>query len=75
MYAWKLVAPGSGEPTTKEMNKNSYHFCMHHNNGIGEWVIRHPSKCGESGEHKGHPDKKDKPDSNSKEHLHLWRYF
>ena len=26
-YAWKLVPPASGEPTTKEHNKKTYHFC------------------------------------------------
>ena len=44
-YAWKLVPPASGEPTTKEHNKKTYHFCPHHNNEAGAWVIHHPSKC------------------------------
>jgi hypothetical protein len=44
-YAWKLVPPASGEPTTKEVNKKTYHFCPHHNNESGAWVIHHPSKC------------------------------
>ena len=44
-YAWKLIPPESGEPTTKEVDKKTYHFCPHHNNGIGAWVIHHPSKC------------------------------
>jgi hypothetical protein len=33
---------------------------MHHNDGIGSWVIHHPRKCENRGEHKGHPDNKDK---------------
>ena len=44
-YAWKLVPPASGEPKTKEVNKKTYHFCPHHNNECGAWVIHHPSKC------------------------------
>ena len=44
-YAWKLVPPARGEPTTKEVNKKTYHFCPHHNNESGAWVIHHPSKC------------------------------
>ena len=44
-YAWKLVPPASGEPKTKEVSKKTYHFCPHHNNDAGAWVIHHPSKC------------------------------
>ena len=44
-YAWKLVPPASGEPKTKEVNKKTYHFCPHHNNDAGAWVIHHPNKC------------------------------
>jgi hypothetical protein len=44
-YAWKLIAPASGEPTTKEVEKKTYHFCPHHNNDLGAWVIHLPSKC------------------------------
>ena len=44
-YAWKLEAPGSGEPTSKEVNSKMYHFCKNHNSGNGAWVIHHPSKC------------------------------
>ena len=44
-FAWKLEPPASGEPTTKDVDKKTYHFCPHHNNGIGAWVIHHPSKC------------------------------
>jgi predicted RNA-binding protein YlxR (DUF448 family) len=44
-YAWKLVPPETGEPRTKEVNGKTYHFCMHHNDGKGAWVIHHPDKC------------------------------
>jgi hypothetical protein len=44
-YAWKLVPPAPGEPTTKDFEKKTYHFCPNHNNGLGAWVIHHPSKC------------------------------
>jgi hypothetical protein len=44
-YAWKLIAPATGEPTTKEVGKKTYHFCPHHNSGAGAWVIHLPSKC------------------------------
>lgn len=44
-YAWKLEPPASGDPTTKDVDKKTYHFCPHHNNGIGAWVIHHPNKC------------------------------
>ncbi len=32
---WELVSPAAGKPTTKEMDKITYHFCMHHSNGAG----------------------------------------
>jgi hypothetical protein len=44
-YAWKLVAPATGEPTTKVVENKTYHFCPHHNNDLGAWVIHLPSKC------------------------------
>ena len=43
-YAWKLVPPAAGKPTTKEMDKKTYHFCMHHNNGAGAWSSQHKGK-------------------------------
>ena len=54
-YAWKLVPPEPGEPKTKEVNGKTYHFCMHHNDGKGAWVIHHPDKCDrrETKNHKG----------------------
>ena len=27
------------------MDKKTYHYCMHHNNGAGAWVIHDPNKC------------------------------
>ena len=56
-YAWKLVPPASGEPKTKEVNKKTYHFCPHHNNGVGAWVIHHPNKCDRREEKKDVPAK------------------
>ena len=44
-YAWKLVPPASGEPKSKEVNKKTYHFCPHHNEGAGLWVLHSPAKC------------------------------
>ena len=44
-YAWKLTPPAEGEPTTKEVEKKTYHFCPHHNDDKGAWVIFLPSKC------------------------------
>jgi hypothetical protein len=29
----------------KNVGKKTYHFCLHHNNRAGAWVIHHPSKC------------------------------
>ena len=52
-YAWKLVPPASGKPKTKEVNKKAYHFCPHHNNNAGAWVIHHPNKCDDRRENKG----------------------
>jgi hypothetical protein len=26
-------------------NSKTYHFCPHHHDGKGAWVIHHPSKC------------------------------
>ena len=57
-YAWKLVPPASGEPTSKTFEKKTYHFCPNHNNGLGAWVIHLPSKCENRDEG---PRKKDKP--------------
>ena len=54
-YAWKLIPPACGEPTTKEVGSKTYHFCPHHNNGAGAWVIHLPSKCD------NREGKKDKP--------------
>jgi hypothetical protein len=39
--AWKNVPPKSGDPTTKEMNGKTYHFCMWHK----AWCIHTPAKC------------------------------
>jgi hypothetical protein len=44
-YAWKLVPPVTGEPTTKVVENKTYHFCPHHNENKGAWVIHLPSKC------------------------------
>jgi hypothetical protein len=44
-YAWKLIAPTSGEPKTKMVNEKEYHFCLNHNDGKGAWVIHNPAKC------------------------------
>ena len=58
-YAWKLIPPSAGEPKTKDVNKKTYHFCPHHNNGVGAWVIHHPSVCDRRNEKKaGEPKEK-----------------
>jgi hypothetical protein len=57
-YAWKIVPPAEGEPKTKEVNKKNYHFCPHHNNGAGAWVIHHPSACDRRDDKKGEPKEK-----------------
>ena len=64
-YAWKLVPPASGEPKTKDVNKKTYHFCPHHNDGAGLWVIHHPNKC-DHREEKINAPAKDKPMSLTK---------
>jgi hypothetical protein len=56
-YAWKLVPPANGEPKTKEVNKKTYHFCPHHNEGAGLWVIHSPAKCDRREEKKDTPNK------------------
>ena len=40
-YAWKLVAPKPGEPTTKEWNKKTYHFCTNHK----AWCLHNQNDC------------------------------
>jgi hypothetical protein len=59
-YAWKLIAPAIGEPTTKEVDKKTYHFCPHHSNGLGAWVIHLPSKCDQHDAKKKEKTPKDK---------------
>ena len=44
-YAWKLVTLASSKPPTEDARKKTYHFCQHHNNGAGAWVIHHPNNC------------------------------
>ena len=57
-YAWKLIPPAAGEPKTKDVNKKTYHFCPHHNNGVGAWVIHHPNACDRRDEKKGETKEK-----------------
>jgi hypothetical protein len=49
-YAWKLVAPKPGEPTTKEWSKKTYHFCPNHQ----AWCLHKQTDCtlGGSEQHK-----------------------
>ena len=56
-YAWKLVPPASGEPKSKEVNKKAYHFCPHHNEGAGLWVLHSPAKCDRREEKTDTPNK------------------
>jgi hypothetical protein len=44
-YARTRVPPAAGESTTKDVDRKSYHFCMHHNSEAGTWVIHDPNKC------------------------------
>ena len=57
-YAWKLIPPAAGEPKTKDVNKKTYHFCPHYNNGVGARVIHHPSACDRRDEKKGETKEK-----------------
>ena len=58
-YAWKLIPPAEGEAKTKEVNSKVYHFCPHHHDGKGAWVIHHPSKCDKREVKKDKPHAKD----------------
>jgi hypothetical protein len=40
-YAWKIVAPKLGEPTTKEWSKKTYHFCPNHK----AWCLHNQTDC------------------------------
>jgi hypothetical protein len=40
-YAWKLVAPKPGEPTTKEWSKKTYQFCPNHK----AWCLHNQTDC------------------------------
>ena len=64
-YAWKLLPPADGEAKTKEVNSKTYHFCHHHHDGKGAWVIHHPSKCDKR------DVKKDKPHTTDSKILSL----
>jgi hypothetical protein len=39
-FAWKSVAPKSGEPTSKEMRGKTYHWCTHHPQPM--WALHSP---------------------------------
>jgi hypothetical protein len=54
-YAWKIVAPKPGEPTTKEWNKKTYHFCPNHkawclHNQTEDCTLRNSTQPKTSGE-------------------------
>jgi hypothetical protein len=40
-FAWKDVAPKSGEPTTKVMGGKTYHWCTHHDKP--QWTLHNPN--------------------------------
>ena len=42
---WKLKPPAEGSPKTKVVNGKTYHFCLNHNDGKGQWTIHLPSAC------------------------------
>jgi len=47
--AWKWVPPKASEPKTKEINKRTFYWCVHHQHKEtkkqGMWVAHDPSKC------------------------------
>jgi hypothetical protein len=52
VFAWKDVAPKSGDPLTKTFKGKTYHWCTNHENS--QWTLHNPNSfpnlC------KGHPD-------------------
>jgi hypothetical protein len=44
-YEWKEKAPKSGAPHTKKQDGKTYHWCPHHRNGKGKWVLHTISEC------------------------------
>ena len=44
-YAWKNKPPKEGAPTTRQWGGKTYHWCTHHNDGKGKWVLHKPSEC------------------------------
>jgi hypothetical protein len=39
--SWKKKPPKEGEPTTKQVQNNTWHWCLDHL----AWVLHHPSEC------------------------------
>jgi len=55
---WKFVVPANGAPKTKTKGDKTYHWCLHHNDGKGMWVIHAPNDCKNKGKAKNNDKKK-----------------
>ncbi len=55
---WKFVVPANGAPKTKTKGDKTYHWCLHHNDGKGMWVIHAPNDCKNKGKAKNKDKKK-----------------
>jgi hypothetical protein len=44
-YEWKEKAPKSGASHTKKHGGKTYHWCPHHRNNKGKWVLHKISEC------------------------------
>jgi len=55
---WKFVVLSNGVPKTKTKGDKTYHWCLHHNDGKGMWVIHAPNDCKNKGKAKNKDNKK-----------------
>jgi len=55
---WKFTAPAAGSPKTKTKGDKTYHWCVHHNDGKGMWVVHQPNDCKNKGKAKNKDKKK-----------------
>jgi hypothetical protein len=44
-YDWKDKGPKSGAPHTKKHSGKTYHWCPHHNDNKGKWVLHTIAEC------------------------------
>ena len=60
--AWKLIAPSSSDPKTKEVDGKTYHFCRKCRKGEGMWALHKESEHRDDFKNKkkgGNDNKKD----------------